>query len=528
MLNLPEWKPAEEIRDEDKEDKEDKEMSSSVHSGHSGKEHLPRTTPTRTTTTGRGRVSKAFETEEDFSDDEDEDDDDDEWEDDDDFIEEEEEEEEEEERMEEEGAKYNNSSQLQLQQRRHGGANATSTNTNSSSHCTNRNQLKKEGHQKHQQQGREVFPTIAYNNLGKQTNFSQCLQARAKKWNPMKQFEPAKNGQFAPDWSFHEFEFPEHPDEIVEFTSRVGQRRFAFVLNTIDKEVRLANPELVELVVKSLLRCTNCDVAKTLFRAQQYFDFYEDVFGSLRNVQKLSEDEELKRAFETGALQVFENVDEDGRALIVITLARIVNFERAVNPRATSLLMVKMLNYVILRTLKNYPTTQRKGFIFLCDMHGLSFEHFNVNYSRVNIYAISNFMPIRAERAGIIRPLLFTKFLLPTLKYFAFASPKMRAKFHILTQDPSILLEKPFQFRVEQVPPEYGGTNKISYGIAERIQTWTLEEEEIYLEDRDEDEDFPMEEGEEDGTLLEEKREFQETLQKEKFATTSSGDAMSV
>jgi hypothetical protein len=37
-----------------------------------------------------------------------------------------------------------------------------------------------------------------------------------------------------------------------------------------------------------------------------------------------------------------------------------------------------------------------------------------------------------------------------------------------------------------------------------------------------------MEEGEEDGTLLEEKREFQETLQKEKFATTSSGDAMSV
>ncbi len=73
----------------------------------------------------------------------------------------------------------------------------------------------------------------------------------------MKQFEPAKNGQFAPDWSFHEFEFPEHPDEIVEFTSRVGQRRFAFVLNTIDKEVRLANPELVELVVKSLLRCTN-------------------------------------------------------------------------------------------------------------------------------------------------------------------------------------------------------------------------------------------------------------------------------
>ena len=510
-------------RSDEEEDKEDKdkeeEMSSSVHSGHSGKEHLPRTTTTRTTTrttttTGRGRVSKAFETE-DFSD-EDEDDDDDEWEDDDDFIEEEGEE-----GMEEEGAKYNNSSQLQLQQRRHGGANATSTNTNSSSHYTNRNQLKKEGHQKHQQ-GREVFPTIAYNNLGKQTNFSQCLQARAKKWNPMKQFEPAKNGQFAPDWSFHEFEFPEHPDEIVEFTSRVGQRRFAFVLNTIDKEVRLANPELVELVVKSLLRCTNCDVAKTLFRAQQYFDFYEDVFGSLRNVQKLSEDEELKRAFETGALQVFENVDEDGRALIVITLARIVNFDRAVNPRATSLLMVKMLNYVILRTLKNYPTTQRKGFIFLCDMHGLSFEHFDVNYSRVNIYAISNFMPIRAERAGIIRPLLFTKFLLPTLKYFAFASPKIRARFHILTQDPSILLEKPFQFRVEQVPPEYGGTNKISYGIAERIQTWTLEEEEIYLEDRDEDEDFPMEEGEEDGTLLEEKREFQETLR------TEMPDAMSV
>jgi hypothetical protein len=494
-------------------------MSSSVHSGHSGKEHLPRTAAP--TTTGRGRV-KAFETEDFSDDDEDEDDDDD-----DDFIEEEGEEGEEGEGMEEEGAKYNNSRELQLQQqqqRRHEGANATS---NSSSHYNNRNQVKKEEGRHQQEQQGEVFPTIAYNNLGKQTNFSQCLTARAKKWNPMKQFEPAKNGQFAPDWSFHEFEFPEHPDEIVEFTSRVGQRRSAFGLNTIDKEMRLANPELVELVVKSLLRCTNCDVAKTLFRAQQYFDFYEDVFGSLRNVQKLSEDEELKRAFETGALQVIENVDEDGRALIVITLARIVNFERAVNPRATSLLMVKMLNYVILRTLKNYPTTQRKGFIFLCDMHGLSFEHFNVNYSRVNIYAISNFMPIRAERAGIIRPLLFTKFLLPTLKYFAFASPKIRARFHILTQDPSILLEKPFQFRVEQVPPEYGGTNKISYGIAERIQTWMLEEEEIYLEDRDEDEDFPMEEGEEDGTLLEEKRE-EETLGKEKPATTSSGDAMSV
>ena len=69
------------------------------------------------------------------------------------------------------------------------------------------------------------------------------------------------------------------------------------MLNTIEKELRSANPELVELVVKSLLRCTNCDVAKTLFRAQQYFDFYRDVFGSLRNIQQVKSDEELKRAF---------------------------------------------------------------------------------------------------------------------------------------------------------------------------------------------------------------------------------------
>jgi len=156
-------------------------MSSSVHSGHSGKEHLPRTAAPTTTTTGRGRV-KAFETE-DFSDDDDDDDD---------FIEEEGEEGEEGEGMEEEGAKYNNSRELQLQQqqqRRHEGANATS---NSSSHYNNRNQVKKEEGRHQQEQQGEVFPTIAYNNLGKQTNFSQCLTARAKKWNPMKQFEPAK------------------------------------------------------------------------------------------------------------------------------------------------------------------------------------------------------------------------------------------------------------------------------------------------------------------------------------------------
>ena len=344
----------------------------------------------------------------------------------------------------------------------------------------------------------------------------------------MKQFAPVKNGQFAPDWSFHELEFPEHPDEIIEFESSVGQRRFAFVLNTIEKELRSANPELVELVVKSLLRCTNCDVAKTLFRAQQYFDFYQDVFGSLRNIQQLNADEELKRAFETGALQVFENVDGEGRALIVVMLSKIVH-GAGINPRATSLLVVKMLNYVILRTLKNYPTTQKKGFIFLCDMHGFSFEHFNVNYTRVNLYTIANFLPIRAERAGIIRPLLFTKFLLPAMKYFAFASPKIRSRFHILMQDPSVLIQPPFNFRIEQVPPEYGGTNNMSYGIVERIKTWMLEEEEMYSEfggvdDDDQSGDF---EGVKDSPM-EDDEEIEDERGEDDKTTAASGDAMSV
>jgi len=516
-------------------------MSSSVHSGHSGgggsDDHLARRHSHRhhyhhTTITGRfaaattsanplPRKNQPFrearggkeEDEEVFSD---EDEDEDEW---DDFFDDDnddDDDDDEEEEMEEEEDEDEEKRRVWRGKQRH--ADAPSANPSAKRDEQNQKKYRR----------REVFPKLAYNNLGKRTNFSQCLNARAKKWNPMKQFAPVKNGQFAPDWSFHEFEFPEHRDEIIEFESSVGQRRFAFVLNTIERELRSANPELVELVVKSLLKCTNCDVAKTLFRAQKYFDFYQDMFGSLRNIQQLNTDEELKRAFETGALQVFENVDGEGRALVVVMLSKIVH-GAGINPRATSLLMVKMLNYVILRTLKNYPTTQKKGFIFLCDMHGLSFEHFNVNYTRVNLYTIANFMPIRAERAGIIRPLLFTKFLLPAMKYFAFASPKIRSRFHILMQDPSVLIQPPFNFRIEQVPPEYGGTNNMSYGILERIKTWMLEEEEMYsefggVEDDDRSGDFegvkdsPMEEGED---AEEERIEDDKT-------TAASGDAMCV
>ena len=331
------------------------------------------------------------------------------------------------------------------------------------------------------------------------TGVRRCLSIK-NRWNPSRPFYvPLLARAFRPDFSFSEQnsedalkarrenftkktneriyvddddDFLSSSSEGVTFESEIGQRRYQFCLKTIGQEVRRENPELVELVVTSLLRATECDVARTLHRAQQYFDFYVDVFGKLSFKQTLKDDEQLRKSFESGVLQVLENCDDKGRSAIILLFNRMLPGQT----ESSGMQMIRMINYIVLRTLKNYPTTQKHGFIVIPDMGGFSYENYSFANGRTNLYVISKFLPIKIHKICLLRPLYFVKFVLPALKSFVFPGP-MSANVHILTQDPRDLLREPINLRAEILPPMYGGTNT-SYDFIPRLRGWELEEEE--------------------------------------------------
>jgi hypothetical protein len=324
------------------------------------------------------------------------------------------------------------------------------------------------------------------------TGIRRSLQIK-NRWNPSRPFYvPALARAFRPDFSFSEQNSEDalkarrekkkknniidddssSSSEGVTFESEIGQRRYQFCLKTIGQEVRRENPELVELVVTSLLRATECDVARTLHRAQQYFDFYVDVFGKLSFKQTLKDDWQLRKSFESGVLQVLENCDDKGRSAIILLFNRMLPGQT----ESSGMQIIRMINYIVLRTLKNYPTTQKHGFIVIPDMGGFSFENYSFSNARTNLYVISKFLPIKIHKFCLLRPLYFIKFVLPALKSFVFPGP-MSANVHILTQDPRDLLREPINLRAEILPPMYGGTNT-SYDFIPRLRGWELEEEE--------------------------------------------------
>ena len=328
------------------------------------------------------------------------------------------------------------------------------------------------------------------------TGVRRSLQIK-NRWNPSRPFYvPLLARAFRPDFSFSEQnsedalkarrekktknnssaddddDFLSSSSEGVTFESEIGQRRYQFCLKTIGQEVRRENPELVELVVTSLLRATECDVARTLHRAQQYFDFYVDVFGKLSFKQTLKDDEQLRKSFESGVLQVLENCDDKGRSAIILMFNRMLPGQT----ESSGMQMIRMINYIVLRTLKNYPTTQKHGFIVIPDMGGFSYENYSFANGRTNLYVISKFLPTKIHKFCLLRPLYFIKFVLPALKSFVFPGP-MSANVHILTQDPRDLLREPINLRAEILPPMYGGTNT-SYDFIPRLRGWELEEEE--------------------------------------------------
>lgn len=314
--------------------------------------------------------------------------------------------------------------------------------------------------------------------LKNETNIRKSLETHVK-WNPAKPFYvPKRTRKFRPDWSFHEHEhereeyLEKHPRERVSFESELGQTRFALAMKTVGDDLLKMNYELVELVVTSLLRCTNCDVAKSLFRAQEYFDFYVDVFGDMSYKQTLKNDDELRETIETGCIQVIENVDREGRAMLWALQSRLNHGDNKKSP----LRVLKMANYVILRTLRNYPMCQQNGLIICSDMGALKFENFVLSSSRTNLICISKFMPVKIHRMGVLRPLLFIRFMMPACRSFVFPG-RMAQRVHILTQDPRDLLREPFLLRKEILPPSLGGNN-VSHNFLNRIHAWRLEEEE--------------------------------------------------
>mgnify|MGYP002631035254 CR=1 FL=1 len=308
------------------------------------------------------------------------------------------------------------------------------------------------------------------------TSIRSSIETRVS-WNPTKPFYvPKRARKFKPDWSFNEQEneredyLEKHQEERVSFESAVGQTRFEFVMKTLGDDLKKKNHELVELVVTSLLRCTNCDVAKTLFRAESYFAMYADMFGCMSYKQTL-DDAELRETVETGCFQVLENVDKEGRAIFWFLPGR-------VNPhdeKTSALRVLKMMNYVVIRTLRNYPTVQRSGLIILSDMGGLKFENHSFSFTRTGLFYSSNFLPARVHRICMIRPLYFLKFVLPAVKSFLF-SGYFAKRVLILSQDPRDLLLEPLSFRAEILPPVLGGNNN-SYSFSNRVRSWRLEEE---------------------------------------------------
>ena len=308
------------------------------------------------------------------------------------------------------------------------------------------------------------------------TNLRKCLETRTI-FNKNGPFLGARNiKKFRPDWSFHEEEHKresyllEHPDEIVSFESQSGQTRFSFVMRNVKDDLKRKNYELVELVVISLLRCTNCDVAKTLHRAHEYFDFYEDLFGCLSYEQSL-EDDELRESLETGAIELFENADDEGRAL---TSGKVSEMMPAGADKAEKLL--KMMNYMIIRTLRNYPLAQKNGFIFMCNMGDSKFENLSSIVIRTHSFSLSRYMPVKVSKILLFRPIYFVKFCLTHLKS-VLVRGAMSERFYILTEGAQDLYRKHVALREDILPPIYGGKNE-AYDLQNRLRGWRLEEQE--------------------------------------------------
>ena len=308
------------------------------------------------------------------------------------------------------------------------------------------------------------------------THLRECLETRTI-FNKRGPFLGARNiKKFRPDWSFHEEEHKresyllDHPEEIVSLESQIGQNRFMFVMRNVKEEYKRKNYELVELVVISLLRCTNCDAAKTLHRAHEYFDFYEDLFGCLSYEQSL-EDDELRESLETGAIELFENADDEGRAL---TSGKVSEMMPAGADKAEKLL--KMMNYMIIRTLRNYPTAQKNGFIFMCNMGDSKFENLSSIVTRTHTFSMSRYMPVKISKILLFRPIYFVKFCLTHLKS-VLVRGAMSERFYILTENAQDLFGKPVALREDILPPIYGGKNW-AYDLQNRLRGWRLEEQE--------------------------------------------------
>lgn len=299
------------------------------------------------------------------------------------------------------------------------------------------------------------------------------------RWDPRAPFSiPAFSWKFIrPDHSFSEQNSEEALQEraakgnVVLFESEIGQKRFDFCLRTFEEE-RRQNPELVELVITSLLRATDCDMKTAIPRMQNYFEFYVEIFGALSFKQSLTNDSELREMVESGIVHVFENCDAKGRCMRVMQYNQI-----RTGLNSDALQIIKMCHYVTMRTLKNYPMTQKNGFIDVCDMGGLSLENFSLRITRSNLLMSSRFLPCKVHKICLLRPLYFMKFLLRAVKPYAFPGPMAR-HFLILSQDPKDLLKDPVSCRPEILPPLYGGTNT-NYSWPMRVRGWTLEEEEL-------------------------------------------------
>jgi len=310
------------------------------------------------------------------------------------------------------------------------------------------------------------------------TSIKSCIEAKTV-WDPQKRgfFVPKTVRKFKPDWSFHEREheredyLAKHKEEVVLLESDVGQRRFEFVMKAVGDSFVQKNYELVELVVRSLMVCTNCDVSATLSRAMSYFDFYTDLFGDLGQKQAL-EDDELRESLEMNCFQAFENVDQDGRAMIWGLFCK----AKPGDERTSMVQLLKVLNYIIIRTLRNNYSVQKNGFIMLSDMIGLKFENFTFTMPRTFSFMLSKFMPAKIHRVCLLRPLYFVQFILPATRSYMF-SGNMCNRFHVLSQDPRDLMHMPLNLRPEILPSMLGGNNN-SYNFLNRLRAWRLEEQE--------------------------------------------------
>ena len=169
----------------------------------------------------------------------------------------------------------------------------------------------------------------------------------------------------------------------------------------------------------------DCD-GEALHRAQQYFDFYVDVFGKLSFKQTLKDDGQLRKSFESGVLQVLENCDDKRRSAIILLFNRMLPGQT----ESSGMQMIRMINYIILRTLKNYPTTQKHGIIVIPDMGGFSYENYSFANGRTNLYVISKFLPLNSQ-VLLVATVVFHKVCTASAEIVRIPGSDVRKRAHI-------------------------------------------------------------------------------------------------